>query len=268
LEGQTYPDDQYEVIVVDNASEEDIDSVVTSFACARTVTEEQRGSYAARNRGIQEAQGEIIAFTDADCMPSATWIEEGVKCLVEKECGVVGGRIEFSFQTPNRPNPVELFDSSHYLDQKKYVRHEHFAATANAFTWRRLFDKVGPFNEALRSGGDTEWGRRVWRQGYKICYADAARVEHPARHTYKALREKKLRILEGTMQLRREKKYPVSEVVKHSVTDVGHHAKFALKVALSGSYSTTNVLVAVLSFLYQGFYTALKRLYLRGGKKP
>ena len=59
LEKQTYPQAQYEVIVVDNASEENIKDVVSQFPQARLTFENSPGSYAARNQGISIAKGEL-----------------------------------------------------------------------------------------------------------------------------------------------------------------------------------------------------------------
>lgn len=267
LEEQTYPEMRYRVNVVDNASDENIGAVVEDFRCARLLSEANRGSYTARNRGIRESEGEIIAFTDADCIPRKTWIEQGVCRLTgESACELVGGRIDFYYQIPNRPNPPEFFDKTHYLNQKAYVREENFAATANAFTWKRLFAEVGPFDDTLRSGGDTEWGRRVKESGGEICYAEGARVRHPARYTYRGLRKKKLRILGGTVRSRNRRGYPLRELVVHLVKDVGHHVKFALTTSINEPYNWKEKARCLVAFPIQGMYTAAERvrLWFRG----
>ncbi|MBO1348747.1 MAG: glycosyltransferase family 2 protein [Hormoscilla sp. GUM202] len=87
LENQTYPKESYEVIVVDNASQSDTASVVNEFSQAMITYEKKPGSYAARNKGISVAKGEIIAFTDADCIPAADWIEKGVEKEVAQYVG-------------------------------------------------------------------------------------------------------------------------------------------------------------------------------------
>lgn len=263
LDKQGYPDQKYEVIVVDNNSEEDISSVVSLFECGESVHESKQGSYAARNRGIRRAEGDVIAFTDADCIPSSTWIEEGVRQLTgEGPCKLVGGRIDFYFQTTGRPTPVELFDSTHFLDQKKYVFEGKFAATANAFTWKRMFDEIGLFDETLCSGGDTEWGHRLHEHGYEICYTDDARVKHPARHSYRALRKKKLRVLEGTSRARADEGYPIWRLALYAAKDIGHHVKFALRAAAEKEYGWKETVKLLVAFPFQGCCTAWKRIEL------
>jgi glycosyltransferase involved in cell wall biosynthesis len=162
LEDQTYLKQLYEVIVVDNGSEESVEPVVAEFGHARVSHEERSGSYAARNRGLALARGEIIAFTDADCIPAADWIEKGVANLLRlSHCGLIAGRVDVFPQDPHRPTAVELYESRTALLQKEYVEDGGFGATANMFTRRAVFERVGLFDGGLKSGGDIEWSRRV-----------------------------------------------------------------------------------------------------------
>lgn len=192
-----------EVIVVDNGSE-DLEAVRKAIATckfARLVCEAMPGSYAARNRGVEEAKGEILAFTDADCVPSLSWIEAGVMALrSEPDCGLVGGGIEIVMNNPK--HPVELFESVMALAQQKFVKQDHYGATANIFTWRSVFERVGKFNAALKSSGDVEWGQRVFAAGYKQTYAPLAKVQHPARSSFAQLARQASRHAGGFYDLR------------------------------------------------------------------
>lgn len=198
LDCQTYPKDLYEIIVVDNNSVENINYLITQFTQVRMTNEVQQGSYAARNKGIAIARGEIIAFTDSDCVPAQDWIAKGVEIFCSlPNCGLVGGKIEIFFKNPKRANAVELFDSMNCLDQKHYVENKNYAATANLFTHKDILKRVGLFNSNLKSGGDREWGQRVFKAGYKIIYADNVCVNHPARTNIKELTKKFIRLAEG-----------------------------------------------------------------------
>ena len=75
LENQTYPTHSYEVLVVNNNPVEDIEPDIVSFNHVRVICERRRGSYAARNKGILNARGTVLAFTDSDCIPRQDWIE-------------------------------------------------------------------------------------------------------------------------------------------------------------------------------------------------
>ncbi|ABW30660.1 glycosyltransferase [Acaryochloris marina] len=221
LEQQTFHQDSYEVIVVDNASEDDVQAVVTHFPHANVVIEPQRGSYAARNTGIAIAKGNILAFTDADCIPAPDWIEKGVQSLHDTpNCGLVAGRIEFSYQNPQQPNPIELCDSVLYLQQDLYLKHAKFGATANVFTFKSVFHKVGLFDQTLKSGGDYEWGQRVFKAGYPQVYSAEAFVHHPARHSFAQLYQKILRTTRGPYDLSQSSTYTLKKFIKDIVRDV------------------------------------------------
>lgn len=214
LERQTYPKHLYEIIVVDNASEEDIKSVTVKFPQVKFCHESQPGSYAARNRGISVAKGEIIAFTDSDCIPSSDWIEQGVKTILSiPNCGLVVGRINLFFQNPDKPTPVEIFDKIQYLQQEKTLNTQHFGATANVFTFKFIFDNVGLFDSNLKSGGDRQWGERVFASGYKQVYTDEACVDHPARSSFSQLRSKVIRIAGGEFDKLMSQKHSLIDII-------------------------------------------------------
>ncbi|MDT7541859.1 MAG: hypothetical protein QOE33_1763 [Acidobacteriota bacterium] len=204
LEGQTYPPGLYEIVVIDNGSDESLAPHVEESSRTLLCSEEHPGSYAARNRGLSLARGEVIAFTDADCIPASDWIERGVaRLLSSPDCGLVAGRVEVFAEDRERATAVELYEMITYLQQKKHVEVERFGATANLFTLRSVFDRVGTFNGAMMSGGDVEWGHRVSALGYKMLYADDAVVSHPARRTFAQLSRRVARIVGGSYALKK-----------------------------------------------------------------
>lgn len=208
LENQTYPKSQYEVIVVDNGSdtEQDIAGVVAQFGQAFSSYESSPGSYAARNKGISLAKGDVIAFTDADCIPATNWIEQGVKNLLQvPNCGLVAGKIEIFFKDLNKLTTVELYESIMALPQKEFLEKHRYGATANVFTLRSVIDQVGLFDASLKSSGDVEWGQRVASFGYQQIYAEDTCVAHPARYSFKQLYKRTIRHAGGTYDLHRRK---------------------------------------------------------------
>ncbi len=198
LLAQTYPRDRYEIIVVDNGSSDESRRVVREYPVKLLVENAVKSSYAARNKGIQNARGEVIAFTDADCIPHPDWIEKGVGNLISTpNCGLVGGKIEIFFRQSGRPNAVEVYDSIMGFNQKEDVEIYHFGSTANVFTSKEVFDRVGLFDDRLKSGGDNQWGRRVYAAGYTLAYADDAVIAHPARHSLEQLYRRVTRLTGG-----------------------------------------------------------------------
>jgi glycosyltransferase involved in cell wall biosynthesis len=204
LENQTYPQNLYEIIVVDNASNdgEEVKEVVARFSQAFVTYESFPSSFAARNQGISLAKGDIIAFTDADCIPAVDWIEKGVKNLLfTPNCGLVAGKIEVFFKDSNRVTPVELYESITAFPQKELIEKYNYAATANIFTFKNVIERVGNFDAHLKSSGDIEWGQRVAKFGYQQVYADEVCVAHPARYSFAQLFKRTVRLAGGMYDL-------------------------------------------------------------------
>lgn len=204
LAQQTYPQTQFEVIVVDNGSdpEQAIDPVVREFDRVTAAHESYPSAYAARNRGVGMARGEVIAFTDADCIPAADWLEQGVATLTQTpNCGLVAGGIDVFFRDPNHATPVELYEAVTAFPQKELVERQRFGATANVFTYKAVLDRVGLFEPPLKTNGDLEWGQRVAAAGYKQVYGDRARVAHPARYSFAELHKRSIRLVGGSYDL-------------------------------------------------------------------
>src|SRR5437588_9408901 len=88
---QDFPRELYEIIVVDNNSDAPIKEYIRHFPVHYVC--EKKGSYFARNRGLEVASGEIAAFTDADCVADYAWLSNLVTCFDEKSIGGVGGKI-------------------------------------------------------------------------------------------------------------------------------------------------------------------------------
>ncbi|MEM8779903.1 MAG: glycosyltransferase [Cyanobacteria bacterium P01_G01_bin.49] len=203
LRDQSFPKDRYEIIVIDNASDEEqtIKTVVSQFSQAHYSYEAIPGSYAARNQGLSLAKGEIIAFTDADCIPSSDWLEKGINILLSHpNCGLVAGKIELFFKDSSQPTPVELYESVTAFPQEKLLSEYHGAATANLFTYYKVFDQVGLFDASLKSNGDLEWGSRVYQQGYEQIYSEQVCVSHPARSSWSQLYKRTIRLASGSFQ--------------------------------------------------------------------
>jgi len=210
LRGQTYPRELYEVIVVDNSlGGRDLEGLPDQFPEIIVTQENKRGPAAARNKGLSMARGEIIAFTDSDCIPACDWIEKGVaKLQGVANCGLVGGRIKLFFKNPDKPTAVELYENVIAYRQKKYIEEDKSAITANLFTFKNVFKEVGDFDNSLVSYEDYDWSSRVCKAGYELVYADDAVVAHPARRNFRQLYRKIVWLTKGLIAL--EKRRPLS----------------------------------------------------------
>lgn len=240
LQHQTYPKNRYQIIVVDNGSDESIEPLVSKYSQARSLVEPRRGSYVARNTGILQANGEIIALTDADCIPTRDWIEKGTAALVSvPNCGMVGGQIQFLFKNPDRPTGVELYDRVLYLRQQEYIEKLKFGATANIFTFKKVLEQVGLFNEQLKSVGDREWGERVFKAGYKQIYAHDACILHPARPSLPELLKKATRVARGTYQVNKKRNATIQDFLKHFIRDSKPPLRIFFRIWLDSNIPTS-----------------------------
>src|SRR5205085_10184984 len=84
-----YPD--YEVIVVDDGSADDTPAILARFPGVRAVRQPNRGLSVARNVGLREATGEVVAYTDSDCFADPDWLAHLVYQLQQSGAAAVGG---------------------------------------------------------------------------------------------------------------------------------------------------------------------------------
>lgn len=181
-----------EIIVCNDGGGDAVSTLVDKFGVREARLENNLGSYAARNEGIKVAHGKILAFLDADQLVDRDWLNEGVKAL--KDNDYAGGRI--IIETGPSPSIWEKYDLLSAFPIQKYLSVSHFAPTANLFVRREVFDKVGLFEQRLRSGGDKEFGQRVYKAGFKQAYNPNAFTYHPSRGWLKQLKKIK-RVGEG-----------------------------------------------------------------------
>jgi glycosyltransferase involved in cell wall biosynthesis len=142
-----------EVIVVDNASTDHTPQVVEQARRhvpfpLHLLREEQRGLGAARNCGLRAASGEVIAFTDDDCMVSADWLERIIAHLGGKDrADVLGGRVEL-FNPAHLPMTVLTAPTPHRLTSEEHPG--GLLLGCNMAFHRRVLDAIGGF--AQRAG--------------------------------------------------------------------------------------------------------------------
>lgn len=198
------PDDGQEILVVDNRpSTSATYEVVRQYPRVRYVREDRPGLDAARNRALREARTDVVAFIDDDAVPDSSWLRMLLRNFADPRVMNVNGLTM----------PVELETEA----QEMFERYSGFGrgffrivydsynvnplaasrvgAGANMALRRSILDKVGPFDEALdagtetQSGGDTEMFSRILRSGYHIVYEPAALNWHRHRRSWDALRK-------------------------------------------------------------------------------
>ncbi|MEM9831984.1 MAG: glycosyltransferase [Bacteroidota bacterium] len=189
LADQSYSEDKYEVLVVDNGSTDATIEATTSSTKVRLLTEHKyrNSPYSARNRGIENAGGDIIVFLDASCRPDSHWLAEGVSTLYKEHADLVGGKVAFRFRDPK--NAGEFYDSQINIKMKENIEIKKVAKTANLFVRKRVIEAIGKFPEGIRSGGDLLWTQKASRNGFLLVYSERAAVTKAARPLKELLRK-------------------------------------------------------------------------------
>ena len=156
LEGQTFPREQFEIVVADNASPSGEAALQAAVAGrARWVVVGERGAGPTRNGGVAAARGELLAFTDSDCIPEPQWLAEGIAALDRYD--VVGGAMTVLADGPL--TAAEAFERVFAFDNADYVLRKGFTVTANLFCPKAVFQAVGGFRVGVPE--DKEWSHRA-----------------------------------------------------------------------------------------------------------
>lgn len=182
-----YPD--YEVVVVDDGSTDHTKEILSHHPWVNAIYQTNHGLSVARNVGAAAATGEIIAYTDSDCMADPDWLYYLVGTLLSGNYAGVGG--------PNISPPAQNWHQacvaaapggpSHVLLTD--VVAEHIPGCNMAF-YRWAFEKVGGFDpEYRKAGDDVDFCWRLQQEGEVIAFSPSAIVWHYRRFTLKAFRK-------------------------------------------------------------------------------
>ncbi|NJR70867.1 MAG: glycosyltransferase [Synechococcales cyanobacterium CRU_2_2] len=184
-----YPGDRFEVIVVDDGSQLDLKPAVAPFQPAlqlSLIQQPNSGPAAARNRGVQAAQGEWIAFTDDDCMPLPSWLSafaQAVPPVSENGADLspmLGGKTlndltENLYSTASQQLIDYLYE--YYNQASKTIQ---FFASNNIAMRRDRFLEIGGFDVSfpLAAAEDREFCDRWLQHDLTMHYVPTAQIRH------------------------------------------------------------------------------------------
>ena len=203
LEEQDVEDQKYEVIVVDNNSTDGTSNVIREFSDRNSNfkgLEETniQSSYAARNKGIEASNGEIICFLDADMWADPDYLRR-IKDFFSnnQEIDYIGCNVEI---IDNSGTITGKYNQLNGFPVEKYMREKKFAPTCCLSVRKEVFSNIGLFNPKLISGGDKLFGKKVDQSGFKMHYVDEISLYHPARTYWREIASKYFRMGRGWFQ--------------------------------------------------------------------
>ena len=179
-----YP--RYEILLVDDGSDDDTHRIVSSFPDVRYVHQSHQGLSVARNTGITAARGEIIAFTDADCRADEDWLHYTVGSLLQSDYVGMGGH---NFLPPeDGPIAAAVMASpggpAHVMLTDRLAEH---IPGCNMIFYKWALEEIGGFDPLYhRAGDDVDVCWRLQQKGYQIGFSPGGFVWHYRRNTVRA----------------------------------------------------------------------------------
>ena len=208
LENQTYPNNLAEYLIIDNNSSDRTREIILTASQEKPKINIQyiqenniQSSYAARNKGIKAATGEILAFTDADCRPQNNWLENLIAPFHKQNIGIVAGEI---IALPGNTILEKHAEKQNTLSQKHTLAHSFYpyGQTANLAIRRKILQEIGLFRPYLTTGGDADICWRIQQQTeWKLEFQAQAIVQHRHRSNLKELQKQWYRYGESNRYL-------------------------------------------------------------------
>ena len=179
---QTLPE-PWEVVVVDDGSPQSLEGVALAWSGwvdLRVIRQDNSGPAAARNRGVQEARGTLIAFTDDDCLPEPQWLDTLVRAARERPGALVGGTTLNGLGSELFASTSQLIVDLVYAHFNADPDNAYFFASNNALCPRECFLSLGGFDGSFpRAGAEDRDFCDRWRfAGWPLVWRPDARVEH------------------------------------------------------------------------------------------
>lgn len=179
LRRQDYPRDRVEILPVENGSTDGSTRIIEEEEGIRCLHSSEIGAYPARNHGIRHASGDILAFTDVDCIPSPDWLRRMELAFRDPGIGLVLGSTTFG--GPSRLlRRLESYENA----KAEWVcgrngRARYFGYANNMGIRRSWMNELG-FFEPLARGSDTILVQRLIAIGGTdlVRYDATVRVEH------------------------------------------------------------------------------------------
>jgi glycosyltransferase involved in cell wall biosynthesis len=176
---QNYSRKGYEIIVVDDGSKDETKSIILSYKQVRYIYQVNAGPASARNTGWKNAKGDIVVFTDSDCVLEKNWLEEMTKPFeVEDEVGAVGGAYEKTINSDKWL--ARLIGEEIKFRYSKIGQYTDAHGSYSLAVRKSVLEEVGGFNKSYPVATAEDWDLcyKIIEKGYKIFFNKRAHVGH------------------------------------------------------------------------------------------
>lgn len=251
-----YPKDRIEVIIADGMSTDDTVNTAKQLG-ARVVLNEKKTVSPGRNVAFKLAKGEIIAFTDADCIVDKNWIINSVRYFEDDKVACVGGpnltpygegyfgkAVGFVF------NQGIFSAGSIHARELKEVKEVRSIPGCNAIYKKDALEKVMPIDETLLTCDDTELNQRLIDKGYKLLYTPDVFVWHYRRPNPKRLFRQMYRYAIGRLQVGKKDRRMINAM--HILVGLSLPISLMILVFLPQFFLLMLFLYALLLVVYAG----------------
>jgi len=173
---QTYEACRLETFIVDDGSSDGTAEIIKKYP-VKYIYQNNRGPAAARNAGWRGASGEIVCFTDSDCVPEKDWVKKMVEKYTSETIGAVGG----SYDIRNKESLLAECIHEEILQRHRQIPFEtDYLGSFNVSYRRKVLEEVGGFKSSFKnaSGEDNDLSYRVRKAGYRLIFDESIKVGH------------------------------------------------------------------------------------------
>jgi glycosyltransferase involved in cell wall biosynthesis len=183
LAAQTLPADRFEVVIVDDGGTVELGDTVGRHESSLSISLSRRphaGPAAARNAGAALARGDLLAFTDDDCVPDPAWLEAMVAALGRSPGCLVGGRTENALIANPSSEASQAVIGYLYAEGLRRTGELPFVASNNVALEHELFDALEGFDASFPDAAaeDRDFSARCKALGRSLVYEPAALIRH------------------------------------------------------------------------------------------
>lgn len=191
---QTYPEERFEIVLVDDGSTDETKALTDHFLEAhglpiRYFYQQTQGPGPSRNLGMEKAEGDVFVFIDSDCIAPPDWLENIAAAMADGSVDAFGGPDQCRSDFPPLLKAIDYSMTSFIgtggargttgIKVAKY-----YPRSFNMGFRREVYERIGGMSN-LRHGQDMEFSNRLHRQGFHIAFLPDIGVYHKRRTSLK-----------------------------------------------------------------------------------